>query len=81
MVAKAQREMLDDIKVTNGCDVCGENDPIVLDFDHIAPELKAHNVSRMVGRYATASILFEVAKCRVLCANDHRRHTHNQRNT
>jgi hypothetical protein len=78
-VAKAQRTMLDAIKLHNGCEVCKISNATVLDFDHINPAMKLHNVSRMVGRYTFATILREVAKCRVLCANCHRLHTAEQR--
>jgi hypothetical protein len=55
---------------------CGVNDPDMLVFDHLRPEEKRTEVSRMAHQtYSLASIKAEVAKCRVLCANHHQKHT------
>ena len=56
-----------------GCDV---NDPDMLVFDHLSPGEKRGHVSNMVySPYSLKSIQEEVAKCRVLCANHHQKHT------
>ena len=56
------------------CVDCGESDPIVLDFDHIAE--KKLDVSRMIfSQNGIAAIKTEIAKCEVRCANCHRRIT------
>lgn len=56
-----------------GCTVC---DPDMLVFDHLRPEEKRGALSRMVGQtYGLETIKAEVAKCRVLCANHHQKHT------
>lgn len=78
-LAEKQRYILSFIKELVGCEMCRISNATVLDYDHIQPSLKFENVSRMVGRYATLTILREVAKCRVLCANCHRIHTEKQR--
>lgn len=55
------------------CELCGEGDPIVLDFDHLRDKL--HNVTDIARRGGWSELLAEIEKCRVLCANCHRRHT------
>jgi len=80
---KRQRERTR-IKLTeylsnNPCEVCGEDDPIVLEFDHIDPSNKYRTISRMIsGHTSWDKILNEISKCRVLCANCHRRRTYKQ---
>jgi predicted RNA-binding Zn-ribbon protein involved in translation (DUF1610 family) len=57
------------------CVDCGESDIIVLEFDHIGDD-KVHDISQMISRGASwAAVLKEIAKCEVVCANDHRRRT------
>lgn len=56
------------------CEHCGEDDPIVLDFDHIDQSTKHKNVVEMYD-YAWDRIQEEINKCRILCANCHRKHT------
>lgn len=56
------------------CSACGESDVAVLDFDHQRDKVK--NISAMVRQgWGTEAIALEIAKCRVLCANCHRRAT------
>jgi len=60
------------------CMDCGEKDPIVLDFDHVNGN-KKHNVSKMVnGSYSWSSVLKEISKCEIRCANCHRRKTYKE---
>lgn len=53
-----------------GCIICGEKDPCCLDFHHLRDKLFeiGHNVDITLG-----SLLKEVDKCVVLCANCHRK--------
>ncbi|MDP1689336.1 MAG: hypothetical protein Q8L47_04390 [bacterium] len=61
------------------CKDCGENDPIVLDFDHKDPDIKFKPISNMLsGHYSWKSVKSEIEKCDVRCANCHRRKTHIQ---
>lgn len=57
----------------NPCIDCGEDDILVLEFDHRSD--KTMDVSRMIQRCSIKTIAKEVAKCDVRCANDHRRKT------
>ena len=57
----------------NPCTDCGETDPLVLEFDHLAD--KAFDISRALPDRSWQSILAEIAKCQVVCANCHRRRT------
>lgn len=60
------------------CVVCGEGDPVVLQFDHLRDKRK--DVAYMCGAgFAWSTILDEIAKCQVLCANCHTRKTARER--
>ena len=53
---------------------CGESDVVVLDFDHQGD--KVATINTLIKRGAAIStILTEMAKCEVVCSNDHRRRT------
>ena len=61
------------------CLDCGEDDPIVLDFDHKNRLLKFKTINKMLsGHYSWASVLKEIGKCDIRCANCHRRKTYYQ---
>jgi hypothetical protein len=61
------------------CQFCGENDPRVLDFDHIDPKQKSIGIARAITNGIDWDrILKEIQKCRILCANCHRKHTAEQ---
>jgi hypothetical protein len=55
------------------CADCGEEDPIVLEFDHLAD--KEFDISQGHVDHAWERVLAEIAKCEVVCANCHRRRT------
>lgn len=58
------------------CAHCPENDPIVLEFDHIDRTEKEHQIGTMVLKnYSWNTILEEIKKCQILCANCHRKKT------
>jgi hypothetical protein len=62
----------------HGCADCGEADPIVLEFDHIAEKTTA--VSELVARATRLGVIdAEVAKCEIVCCNCHRRRTYQRR--
>ena len=78
------RQALDTYKITKGCAECGyKGHAAALQFDHIDPATKYRTASGkvvhpsdMVGRYSVETIIAEIAKCRVVCANCHAIHTH-----
>ncbi len=55
------------------CADCGEHDPVVLEFDHLAD--KRFDIGQSLPYRSWRSILAEIAKCDVVCANCHRRRT------
>jgi len=56
------------------CVDCGEDDPIVLEFDHLRD--KRVNVSALANSAVPFDrVLAEIEKCEVVCANCHRRRT------
>ena len=58
--------------VEHPCVDCGNDDWRVLEFDHVRGE-KLYNVSQMTkSGYSFESLLQEIAKCEVRCANCHR---------
>lgn len=83
---QTSRSITNRIKVSRGCEECGYNaHPSALQFDHLDPATKYRTKSGKVvhpsdmikgGRYSLETILAEIHKCRVLCANCHAVHTH-----
>jgi hypothetical protein len=55
------------------CVDCGESDPLVLEFDHVGE--KSFEIGAGLPDRNWDSILREIAKCEVVCANCHRRRT------
>ena len=61
----------------NPCADCGEiYPPYVMDFDHI--DNKINNVSQILNRYSWDTLLAEIEKCELVCANCHRERTHSR---
>lgn len=58
----------------NQCQDCGEDDIVVLEFDHLRD--KSFNISYGIrAGYSLQRIKDEIAKCEVVCANCHKRRT------
>ena len=57
----------------NPCADCGETNPVVLEFDHLRD--KCFNIGSALPYRNWKSILAEIAKCEVVCANCHRKRT------
>lgn len=71
-------ELLNYLK-TKSCIDCGEMDPVVLEFDHKIPEIKYKTIAKMLsGHYSWKSVLDEIQKCDIRCANCHKRKTYTQ---
>ncbi|HVS29522.1 MAG TPA: hypothetical protein VHE14_08205 [Solirubrobacteraceae bacterium] len=62
---------------THPCTDCGETDPVVLEFDHLRN--KAFNIGTHLLQRRWQTIVDEIAKCEVVCANCHRRRTARRR--
>lgn len=72
------RRWLHEYLKTKSCEWegCGINDPDMLVLDHLIPSEKRDAVTRLAHQtFSLETIRAEVAKCRVLCANHHHKHT------
>lgn len=57
------------------CVDCGETDGVVLEFDHVIGKKNA-SISKMVSdKTSVDTLMKEVEKCEVVCANCHRKRT------
>ncbi len=70
---RAQQYVLEYLQ-SHPCIDCGEDDPVVLDFDHLRDKTAA--ISVMVNNQPSITRLKEeILKCEVRCSNCHRRKT------
>lgn len=70
---KERRELLDAIKLSNGCVNCGYKEhAVALDFDHLNPSQKSFNISEYFARAPLDLLMKEIDKCQILCSNCHR---------
>lgn len=76
---KRCREYVDRYLLLHSCVDCGEDDPIVLDFDHVKG-IKYKGISVLI-RNGTSleKLTLEISKCEVRCSNCHRRVTYFRR--
>lgn len=72
---KRNREWLAEYKKTCSCVICGENEPICLDFHHIIPKPgRSNKPSYLVYRIHSLGKLQEkIKECIPLCSNCHRK--------
>lgn len=76
-LARERMAYLLDYFVAHPCADCGENDPVVLEFDHLRD--KRFDIGSALSYRNWESILAEIDKCEVVCANCHRRRTGRRR--
>lgn len=80
-VARARQKKLTYLhehQSSRGCGVCGETDPVVLEFAHIDPATKHRKLRSRVASWGTLTweeLQAELLLVRVRCANCHRRET------
>lgn len=68
-----------DFLSTKKCVDCGIVDPVVFEFDHKNHKEKFKSISRMLsGHYSWKSVMKEINKCEIRCANCHRRKTYKE---
>jgi hypothetical protein len=63
----------DDYKSKLKCEICGEKHPATFDFHHTDPTQKEECISILVGRGSMRRLQSELKKCKVFCANCHRK--------
>ena len=71
--SRRNRRFVDAYKNAMGCVDCGERDPIVLDFDHRRGQKRLRVSSMRAQGWPLVTIVEEIKKCEVRCANCHRR--------
>jgi hypothetical protein len=64
---------LRDYKQSIGCEDCGETHPACLEFHHTDPSEKKFSIGRVRDYLSVRLLKTEIAKCRLLCANCHRK--------
>ena len=71
--------LLYSFKFSNSCNVCGENTPSCLEFNHINRKDKEYQISNMCKMgVSQEQFIKEVQKCEILCCNCHRKRTAKQ---
>lgn len=82
-MAKQRLKIIDIVKeflLNHPCIDCGEGDIRALDFDHKDPVLKSFNIGEAItGGKSIDTLLNEMSKCEIRCANCHRIKTYIQR--
>lgn len=66
------RQFVDEFKSSKGCLYCNESDPTCLDFHHYKDK-KEYCISRKIAECSLETLMLEINKCHVLCANCHRK--------
>lgn len=74
LVVQQNRQSIIEYLHQHPCVDCGEDDIVVLEFDHLDDQKGNISVMTSAG-LAWSTILKEISKCEVRCANCHRRKT------
>lgn len=68
------KDFVDKYKRKLGCKYCSESAPPALDFHHIKESSKKRNISDLIrDAVSIKTLLEEIKKCDVVCANCHRK--------
>ena len=70
------RKLVLDYKIKHGCYICGESEPVCLDFHHKNPNEKRIEVALGIYRHSIETLQKEIDKCILLCSNCHRKVHH-----
>ena len=70
---KKVRDWLREYKSSIKCEKCDEGHPACLEFHHINPGEKKFSLGRAKNFLTIKTLQNEIAKCRLLCANCHRK--------
>jgi hypothetical protein len=73
------KDWLKEYKQTLKCEYCEENNPACLEFHHTNPKDKKFSIVRINDYMSWKDLKSEIEKCRVLCANCHRKEHYDQR--
>lgn len=69
-------DYIDNILLSSKCKYCGESDIRCLEFHHRNPKKKKFKISEATGRgLSLKTIVKEIKKCDILCANCHKKRT------
>lgn len=69
---KRNNEYLKQYKIEHHCEICGQSNPLYLDFHHRNPNEKDSDISELIRGGSLSKIRKEINKCIVLCAYCHR---------
>ena len=75
---KRIRALVDEYLRAHPCVDCGASDIAILEFDHRDPAEKRMEIASLASNAGWATVLREIEKCDVRCANCHRRRTARQ---
>ena len=79
-IVSARKQFVWDYLTLHPCVTCGETDPVVLEFDHRDGTKKSFSLGEASsGNFALSTVISELEKCDVRCANCHRRKTYRER--